>query len=121
VRYSSVDAANTALKELKKVLEDCKSLGGYKDTTNNLVPYTFRSLPQIPSTLVSDANRVLVHATIGSGAESRQMLAFYQFNGAVFTGLYILTPSETLFTEAEMTKWLNVASTMAQRLQGKAA
>jgi len=63
----------------------------------------------------------LVHATIGSESSARQMLAFYQFNGAVFTGLYILTGSQTLFTEAEMTKWLNVASTMAQRLQGKAA
>jgi hypothetical protein len=49
------------------------------------------------------------------------MLAFYQFNGAVFTGLYILTGSQTAFTEAETSKWLNVASTMAQRLQGKAA
>ena len=119
VRYSSVDAANAAIKELKKVLEDCKSLGGYKEATGTLVPYTFRTLPQIPSTLVAEGNRVLVHATIGSGADSRQMLAFYQFNGALFTGLYILTGSQTQFTEAEAAKWLNVASTMAQRLQQK--
>ena len=119
VRYASVDAGNTALKELKKVLEDCKSLGGYKDTTGKLVPYTFRALPTIPSSLVPESDRVLVHATIGSGADSRQMLAFYQFNGAVFTGLYILTGSETTFTEAEITKWVKVAATMAQRLQGK--
>ena len=119
VRYSSVDAANAAIKELKKVLEDCKSAGGYKDATGALVPYTFRTLPQIPTTLVADGNRVLVHATIGSGADSRQMLAFYQFNGAMFTGLYILTGSQTQFTEAEAAKWLNVASTMAQRLQQK--
>jgi hypothetical protein len=119
VRYASVEAGNTALKELKKVLEDCKSLGGYKDTTGNLVPYTFRALPTIPNTLVPESNRVLVHATIGSGADSRQMLAFYQFNGAVFTGLYILTGSETTFTEAEVAKWVKVAATMAQRLQGK--
>jgi hypothetical protein len=119
VRYSSVDAANAAVKELKKVLEDCKNAGGYKDATGTLVPYTFRTLPQIPTTLVADGNRVLVHATIGSGADSRQMLAFYQFNGAMFTGLYILTASQTQFTEAEAAKWLNVASTMAQRLQQK--
>jgi hypothetical protein len=119
VRYSSVDAANTAIKELKKVLEDCKSAGGYKDATGALVTYTFRTLPQIPTSLVTDSNRVLVHATIGSGADSRQMLAFYQFNGAMFTGLYILTGSETLFTEAETAKWLTVAGTLAQRLQQK--
>ena len=119
VRYSSVDAANAAVKELKKVLEECKSAGGYKDATGTLVPYTFRTLPQIPSTLVAEGNRVLVHATIGSGADSRQMLAFYQFNGAIFTGLYILKGSQTQFTEAETAKWLSVAATMAQRLQQK--
>ena len=121
VRYESVDAANAALKELKKVLEDCKSLGGYKDATGNLVPYTFRSLPTFPNTIVTENNRVMVHATIGSGAESRQMLAFYQFNGAMFTGLYILTASETQFTEAQAARWLKVAGTIAQRLQGKSA
>jgi hypothetical protein len=119
VRYSSVDAANAAVKELKKVLEDCKSLGGYKEATGTLVPYTFRTLPQIPTTLVAEGNRVLVHATIGSGADSRQMLAFYQFNGAMFTGLYVLTSSQTQFTEAEIAKWLSVAGTLAQRLQQK--
>jgi len=119
VRYSSVDAANAALKELKKVLEDCKTAGGYKDATGTLVPYTFRTLPQTPTTLVAEGNRVLVHATIGSGADSRQMLAFYQFNGAMFTGLYILTGSQTQFTDAEAAKWLTVAGTMAQRLQQK--
>ena len=121
VRYESVDAANAALKELKKVLEDCKTLGGYKEATGTLVPYTFRSLPTVPNTLVAESNRVMVHATIGSGADSRQMLAFYQFNGEMFTGLYILMASETQFTEAQAAKWLKVAGTIAQRLQGKSA
>lgn len=119
VRYESVDAANTALKELKKVLEDCKSLGGFKDATGAISPYTFRSLPTLPATVVSESNRVFVHATIGSGAESRQMLAFYQFNGDLFTGLYILTASENPFTDAQVAKWVKVAATMGQRLQGK--
>ena len=119
VRYESVDAANAALKELKKVLEDCKTLGGYKEATGTLTPYTFRALPTLPTNLVPESNRVMVHATIGSGAESRQMLALYQFNGAIFTGLYILTGTETPFTEAQAAKWLKVAGTMAQRLQGK--
>jgi hypothetical protein len=47
------------------------------------------------------------------------MLAFYQFNGAIFTGLYVLKGSQTQFTEAETAKWLSVAATMAQRLQSK--
>jgi hypothetical protein len=120
VRYSSTDAAAAALKELKKVFEECKTQGGYKESTGALTSYTFRALPTLPSTLVPEGNRVMVHATIGTGAESRQMLAFYQFNGEIFTGLYILTESETLYTDAQLTKWLKVAGTMAQRLQGKA-
>ena len=120
VRYSSTDAAAAALKELKQVFEECKTQGGYKESTGALTSYTFRALPTLPNTLVPEGNRVMVHATIGSGAESRQMLAFYQFNGEIFTGLYILTESETPFTDAQLTKWLKVAGTMAQRLQGKA-
>ena len=119
VRYESVDAANAALKELKKVLADCVSLGGYKEATGTLLPYTFRPLPTLPTSLVPESNRVLVHATIGSGADSRQMLAFYQFNGAMFTGLYILSAGENTYTDAQASKWLKVAATMAQRLQGK--
>jgi hypothetical protein len=60
-----------------------------------------------------------VHATIGSGADARQMLAFYQFSGEVFTGLYVLTASQTKYTDAQVAKWLKVAVTMADRLNKK--
>jgi hypothetical protein len=47
------------------------------------------------------------------------LLGFYQFNGDMFTGLYVLNAEG--FSEAQITKWMKVAATMGQRLQGKAA
>jgi hypothetical protein len=61
----------------------------------------------------------LVNATIGSGADSRQLIGFYQFSGDMFTGLYVLTASQDKFTDAQVAKWLKVAVTMAERLNKK--
>jgi hypothetical protein len=84
-----------------------------------LVPYDFKKLPTIPAGVVSEGNRVFVHAVIGLGENARSLLGFYQFNGDIFSGLYVL--NEDGFSEAQVAKWLKVAATMGQRLQGKAA
>ena len=119
VRYTSAAAASAAQKELVKVLTQCQADKGYKDQTGTLVPYDFKKLPTIPAGVVYEGNRVFVHAVIGSGASERSLLGFYQFNGDIFSGLYVL--NEDGFSEAQVAKWLKVAATMGQRLQGKAA
>ena len=119
VRYTSAAAASAAQKELVKVLTQCQADKGYKDQTGTLVPYDFKKLPSIPVGVVSEGNRVFVHAVIGSGENARSLLGFYQFNGDIFSGLYVL--NEDGFSEAQVAKWLKVAATMGQRLQGKAA
>ena len=119
VKYSSAAAASAAQKELVKVLAQCQSDKGYKDTTGTLIPYEFKKLPAVPTGVVSDGNRVFVHAVIDSGLSARTLLGFYQFNGDTFTGLYVLSADE--FSDAQVTKWLKVAATMGQRLQGKTA
>jgi hypothetical protein len=119
VRYTSAAAASAAQKELVKVLTQCQADKGYKDQTGTLVPYDFKKLPTIPAGVVSEGNRVFVHAVIGSGENARSLLGFYQFNGDIFSGLYVL--NEDGFSEAQVAKWLKVAATMGQRLQGKAA
>ena len=119
VRYSSATAAAAAHAELVKVFAQCQIDKGYKDATGALNPYEFYSLKNIPSGLVPEGQRVLAHATIGLGAEARQMLAFYQFNGDMFTGLYVLTASQTKYTDAQVAKWLKVAVIMADRLTKK--
>ncbi len=111
-------SATPAHKELVKVLAQCQSEKGYKDSTDTLVPYEFKKLPAIPSGVVAEGNRVFVHAVIDSGVNARTLLGFYQFTGDTFTGLYVLNAEG--FSDAQVSKWLKVAVTMAQRLQGKA-
>jgi hypothetical protein len=118
VRYSSVAAAQVAQKELVKVLAQCQVDKGYKDATGTLVPYSFGEIKNIPAGVVGEGSRVFVRATIDSGANARQLLGFYQFNGAIFTGLYVLNASEVAYTDAQVATWLQVAATMASRLKG---
>ena len=119
VKYSSAVAANAAQKELVKVLAQCQADKGYKDATGALVPYDFKTLKNIPAGVVSEGNRVFVHAVIDSGVRARTLLGFYQFNGDTFTGLYVMNAEG--FSDAQVAKWLKVAVTMAQRLQAKSA
>jgi hypothetical protein len=119
VRYSSVAAAAAAQAELVKVMSQCQADKGYKDATGALNPYSFYPIKNVPNRLVPEGQRVLVNATIGSGQDVRQLIGFYQFNGEMFTGLYVLTTSNTPFTDAQVAKWLKVAVTMANRLSGK--
>jgi len=116
VRYSSAAAATAAQKELVKVFTDCQANKGFKDPTGTLVPYDFKTLNNIPAGVVSESNRVFVYTNIDSGTNARTLLGFYQFNGEMFTGLYVLNTQG--FTDAQVAKWLKVAATMASRLKG---
>ena len=120
VRYSSPAAAQSAQRELLKVMNQCMIDKGYTDSSAAVVPYTFAQIKALPSGLVADSSRVLVRAQIDSGVRARQLLGFYQFNGAMFTGLYVMSAGETPFTDAQVETWLKVAVTMATRLSGKA-
>ncbi len=84
-----------------------------------MVPYEFKKLTNIPAGVVSEGNRVFVHAVIDTGVRARTLLGFYQFNGDTFTGLYVMNAEG--FSDAQVAKWLRVAATMGQRLQGKSA
>ncbi len=117
VKYSSAAAASAAQKELVKVLAQCETDKGYKDSTGTLVPYEFKKLTTIPTGVVSEGNRVFVHTVIDTDIRARTLLGFYQFNGDTFTGLYVMNAEG--FSDAQVAKWLKVAATMGQRLSGK--
>jgi hypothetical protein len=117
VKYSSAAAASAAQKELVKVLAQCQIDKGYKDSTDTLIPYEFKKLGSIPTGVVSEGNRVFVHAVIDTGVRARTLLGFYQFNGDTFTGLYVMNAEG--FSDAQVAKWLKVAVTMADRLNKK--
>jgi hypothetical protein len=116
VKYKSVAAAEAALNELKKNYDACvKNKGG---TENGIfTPYSFQELPKSDAKLVSEDRRVLVRATIGSGASARQLLAFYQYSGSYFTGLYVVVGGEKPMADSEVLRWFNVAEVFAQRLE----
>lgn len=119
VRYSSAAAASAAQKELVKVLAQCQSDKGFKNATGALTPYAFKSLPTLPAGLVGENSRVLVNTVIDTGDAARHLLGFYQFNGEMFTGLYVISATPAGFTDAQVAKWLKVAVTMADRLTKK--
>jgi hypothetical protein len=117
VRYSSVAAAQAAQKELVKVLAQCQLDKGYKDATGALVSYTFAEIKNIPAGVMGEGSRVFVRTAIDSGINARQLLGFYQFNGAIFTGLYVMTSGEVAYSDSQVATWLQVAATMASRLK----
>jgi hypothetical protein len=119
VRYSSAAAASAAHKELVKVLAQCQAEKGYKNSTGAITPYAFKALPPLPSGLVPENSRVLVDTVIDTGDAARHLLGFYQFNGEMFTGLYIVSATPAGFSNAQVSKWLKVAVTMAERLNKK--
>ena len=119
VRYSSAAAATAAHKELVKVLAQCQVEKGYKNATGAVTPYEFKTLPALPAGLVGENSRVLVNTIIDTGDAARQLLGFYQFNGEMYSGLYVVSGSTTGFTDAQVAKWLKVAVTMAERLTKK--
>lgn len=118
VKYKSVQAANAALDELKKSYEVCrKNRGG---TENGIfTAYDFQSMPQSSASLVSENQRVVVRSKIGTGAGSRQLLAFYQYTDDIFTGLYVVKAGEEPIPNEEVVRWLEVAEVMAKRLSTK--
>ncbi len=119
VRYSSAAAAQSALDELVKTLAQCQLDKGYKDLTGTFTPQTFSSFPALPSGLVGETSRVLVRSQINTGAETRQLLALYQYSGDIFTGLYIIVNSDKALTDLQVKNWLQIGVTMANRLSGK--
>lgn len=118
VKYKSIAAADSALTELRKNYATCvQNKGGIENGI--FTPYIFKSIPTSDALLVDEKNRVVVRAVIGSGDNARELLAFYQFDGAYFTGFYIVKPNGSLFSDDEVLRWYKVASTLATRLKSK--
>ena len=117
VRYSSESAAAEALKELLMAESTCKKEGGFKDSTGAKITYTFSEIKNIPKGVVPEDSRLFIRATIDFGNRISQLLGFYQYDGALYTGLYVMRDSDVAYTDAEVSTWMQVAVTMATRLK----
>ncbi len=115
VKYKNAAAAGAALAELKRNFAACvANKGGIENGV--FTPYKFQALPSTHAKVVDDNNHVITHATIGTGDLVRQLLAFYQYNGAYFTGLYIVKSGPAQIPDAEVLRWYEVAEVVAGRL-----
>ena len=56
----------------------------------------------LPFSVRKNNSSVFIRATIGEGASSRLLLGFYQYKGSFFTGLYIVKPGTSTFTDDEV-------------------
>jgi hypothetical protein len=116
VKYKDVKSAEAALSELRANYEACMKNKGGVERDGTFLEYSFVSFPKLDVSLVPENNRVLVRAQLGKGQSARQLLAFYQFRGEMFTGLYIVTEGEKPLGDAEVKRWSEAASIFAQRL-----
>jgi hypothetical protein len=119
VKYKDKSAADAALTELISNYQACVKNKGGIESDGTFIDYTFTPMPQSNLELVLEGSRVLVRAQIGKGVSARQLLAFYQFKGEIFTGLYVVKAGEVGFDDAEVKRWFEAASLMATRLETK--
>jgi hypothetical protein len=119
VKYKDKSAADAALAELVNNYQSCVKNKGGLEKDGTFVDYTFTPLPKSDLELVPESSRVLVRAQIGKGASARQLLAFYQFKGEMFTGLYIVKAGEIGFSDTEVKRWFDAAGIIAGRLDQK--
>jgi hypothetical protein len=119
VKYKDKAAADEALVELQSNYASCVKNKGGVERDGTFLDYSFSSLPASDAVMVDEKSRVIVRAQIGKGVTARQLLAFYQFKGEMFTGLYLVKSGDTGFSDAEVTRWFDAASVIAQRLDVK--
>lgn len=117
VKYKDKSAADAALAELKANYASCVKNKGGVESDGTFVDYSFSNLPSSDATLVGENSQVLVRAQIGKGVTARQLLAYYQFNGEMFTGLYVVTAGEKALSDSETKRWFDAAANFATRLQ----
>jgi hypothetical protein len=116
VRYVSEEAAKDAVEELKDKLQKCIANGGGNGRGGEFVKYSFLNLPKFTANLVEESNRVIAYTKIGESDSQRILLAIYQFEGAMFSGVYVVRDISKPFTESELVRWIDAAGVIAKRL-----
>lgn len=117
VKYRDRSSALAALSELKSNYSACVRNKGGVESGETSVDYSFSQVQSDMSRLVGEDSRVVVRAQIGTGNAARQLFAVYQFNGDMFTGLYVVKDGEVGFSDDEIQDWISAGQTFAKRLQ----
>ena len=117
VRYESEIAARSAMSELLETAKKCLSDGGGPEQSGVFTKYKFIPLPNTTEPYLNSSNSFTVLTTIGEDANARSLLAFYQFDRSMFTGLYVVTSGVDRLSDAEVLRWNNVAKVFLERLK----
>jgi hypothetical protein len=117
VRYSSLAASAQAILELKENYRKCQLNGGGVESNGGFVNYTFLQLPKYATKLVSSENLLIAYAKIGQGPSERSLLGIYQFQGTIFSGLYLVKGANSSFSSDEVLRWIEAAGVIAKRLE----
>ena len=116
VRYSSLAASAQAISELKENYRKCQLNGGGVESDGGFVNYTFLQLPKYATKLVPVENLLIAYAKIGQGPSERSLLGIYQFQGTIFSGLYLVKGANSSFSSDEVLRWIEAAGVIAKRL-----
>lgn len=116
VQYQSEEAAKEAYAELISTAKKCITDGGGTES-GAFTKYSFVPMPNSKDPYQATEKAFLVNVTIGEAASARTLLAYYQFNGDMFTGLYVVTRGEKSIPESEINRWGLVAKVFADRLK----
>lgn len=118
VQYRDKKATAQALLELQEKLTQCKSAGGFRDSTGVTTRYQFKET-SIQEKQLNFAESVIVHSIMGEGSNARTLFAVYQFKDEFFTGLYVVKNGAKFFSEVELENWTRVAQTFSMRLKSR--
>jgi hypothetical protein len=114
VKYKDAFAAESALSDIDNVVAKCKIAGGFKGADGSLTKYTFNDAPKF---IFADGVKGRVILTlIGEGANARWLLGFFQIKGELAVNTYLVRADN--FTDADIKRWLQVASEISTRLSG---
>jgi len=119
VRYKDSNSANAAFVELDAQIKKCKLDAGGVDVSGQFEKHTFMQFPNNFNCEKGISKKVFVRVNIGTGQNTRSLLGLYQFYGDIFSGLYVVRAGENAFTDNEVSRWLEVAQIIENRLVSK--
>jgi hypothetical protein len=116
VRYKDSKAANEAFLELDSQVKRCKLDSGGIDVSGQFEKHTFLQFPSSANLNQGISKKVFVRLNIGIGQNARSLLGLYQFYEDVFSGIYVVRTGENAFSDNEVSRWLEVARVLENRL-----